>query len=52
MLAFSGTTLYAINRLDDSIVFSQSIVDPGTRILGICADLKVHVLGVYGQRDL
>ncbi|KAH0606968.1 uncharacterized protein H6S33_002956 [Morchella sextelata] len=52
VLAFSGTTLYAINRLDDSIVFSQSIVDPGTRILGICADLKKCTYWVFTASEI
>ncbi|KAI5806553.1 vacuolar protein sorting protein-like protein DigA [Peziza echinospora] len=40
ILILCGKTLYAINRLDDSVVFQEDMVDDGTQLLGFCIDPK------------
>ena len=38
IIILCGTDIYAINRLDDSVVFQEAVVDPGTKVLGLCSD--------------
>ncbi|PWW80483.1 hypothetical protein C7212DRAFT_356596 [Tuber magnatum] len=52
VLALTDTTLYAINRLDYSIVFQQTLVDPGTTVLGLCSDPKKSTLWVFTSADI
>lgn len=38
--------------MDDSIVFQQSIVDPGTTILGICSDPKKSTYWIFTSNEI
>lgn len=40
ILILCGSTVYAVNRLDDSIVFQEDVANDGTKILGFCMDPK------------
>lgn len=40
ILILCGNTVYAVSRLDDSIVFQGDVSDDGSKILGICMDPK------------
>lgn len=40
MLVLCGNTVYAVNKLDDSIVFQEDVSDDVSRILGLCMDPK------------
>ena len=52
MLALTDTTLYAVNRLDDSIVFQQNLVDPGATVLGLCSDPKKSTFWVFTSAEI
>ncbi|KAG0640213.1 Pep3/Vps18/deep orange family-domain-containing protein [Tuber brumale] len=52
VLILTDTTLYAINRLDDSIVFRQTLVDPGTTVLGLCSDPKKSTFWVFTSAEI
>lgn len=52
ILILNGTTLYAVNRLDYSIVFQQSIVEPGTTVLGLCSDPKKSTFWVFTSAEI
>lgn len=40
ILILCGSTVYAVSRLDDSVVFQEDVSDDGSKILGICMDPK------------
>ncbi|CAZ82469.1 unnamed protein product [Tuber melanosporum] len=52
VLVLTDTTLYAINQLDDSIVFQQTLVDPGTTVLGLCSDPKKSTFWVFTSAEI
>jgi vacuolar protein sorting-associated protein 18 len=52
VLILTETTLYAINRLDDSIVFQQTLVDSGTPVLGLCSDPKKSTFWVFTPAEI
>lgn len=52
IIVLAGTDVYAINRLDDSVVFQEAVVDPGTTVLGLCSDAKKSTLWAYTNTEL
>ncbi|KAF8448426.1 putative vacuolar protein sorting-associated protein [Terfezia claveryi] len=40
ILILCGSTVYAVSKLDDSVVFQEDVSDVCTKILGICMDPK------------
>ena len=52
VLILCGTDIYAINRLDDSVVFQEAIVDPGTKVLGLCSDVKKSTFWVFTTAEI
>ncbi|KAL7274549.1 tethering complex subunit [Rhizina undulata] len=53
MIALAGITVYAVNRLDDSVVFREVIVDsPNTKILGLCSDVKKCTFWIITSSDI
>lgn len=52
IIVLCGTDLYAINRLDDSVVFQEAIVDPGTKVLGLCSDVKKSTFWVFTTTEI
>lgn len=52
VIILCGTDIYAINRLDDSVVFQEAIVDPGTKVLGLCSDVKKSTFWVFTTAEI
>ncbi|KAF8536894.1 Pep3/Vps18/deep orange family-domain-containing protein [Trichophaea hybrida] len=52
VIILCGTDIYAINRLDDSVVFQEAIVDPDTRVLGLCSDVKKSTFWVFTTTEI
>jgi hypothetical protein len=52
VIILCGTDIYAINRLDDSAVFQEAVVDPGTKVLGLCSDVKKSTFWVFTTSEI
>jgi hypothetical protein len=52
VIILCGTDIYAINRLDDSVVFQEAIVDPDTTVLGLCSDVKKSTFWVFTTTEI
>jgi hypothetical protein len=52
VIILCGTDIYAINRLDDSLVFQEAVVDPGTKVLGLCSDVKKSTFWVFTTSEI
>jgi hypothetical protein len=52
IIILCGTDVYAVNRLDGSVVFQESIVDPGTKVLGLCSDVKKSTFWVFTTSEI
>ena len=52
VIILCGTDIYAVNRLDDSVVFQEAIVDPGTRVLGLCSDVKKSTFWIFTTTEI
>ena len=52
MLALCGNTVYAVNRLDDSIVFQEDVSDDLSSILGLCMDPKNSTYWVLTRESI
>ncbi|KAI5804378.1 Pep3/Vps18/deep orange family-domain-containing protein [Geopyxis carbonaria] len=52
IIVLCGTEIYAINRLDDSIVFQEVIAEPGTKVLGLCSDVKKSTFWAFTSSNI
>lgn len=52
LVILAGTDVYAVNRLDGSVVFQEAVVDPGQKVLGLCSDAKKATLWAYTNTEL
>lgn len=47
-----GNRLVGVNRLDNSVVFDQSVLEAGQTSLGLHSDLKKNTYWIFTQRDI
>lgn len=52
VLQLIGNRLVAVNRLDDSIVFDQIVLDAGQRPIALTADLKKNTFWLFTSQDI
>lgn len=52
VLALVGTRLLALNRLDDSVVFDQAVLESGQSALALVCDQKKDTFWLFTQRDI
>lgn len=52
ILAFTEGRVTAINRLDESVVYSQNILEPGQTSLGLMADHQKNTYWLFTQQEI
>lgn len=52
ILHLIGDRVVAVNRLDDTVVFDQIVLDPGQRAVGLYADQQKNTFWVFTDKEI
>lgn len=52
ILHLVGTRVIGVNRLDDTVVFDQVVLDPGQQALGLLADQQKNTFWLFTTREI